>query len=160
DHAPPISRSFNVFKGDQTISFAPLPNKNFGDASFNLSATATSQLPVTFSVVAGQSLVNLSGNTVKLLGAGGPVKIQADQGGNSNFNAAPGVQQSFTINKGNATLTLSAPTQIADGTPKSASVTTNPPALSGVTITYTGTNVTYGPTQLAPTPVGHYSVVA
>src|SRR5262249_9050919 len=103
---------------------------------------------------------NLSGNTITVLGAGGPVTIHADQGGNSNFNAAPSVQQSFTINKGNATLTLSSPTQIADGTPKSASVATNPPALSGVAVTYSGTNVTYGPTQNAPSGVGHYSVVA
>ena len=47
--APQFTQSFEVNKASQTITFAALANKTVGDPAFGLSATATSDLAVTFS---------------------------------------------------------------------------------------------------------------
>ncbi|MGP8251355.1 MAG: Ig-like domain repeat protein, partial [Terracidiphilus sp.] len=46
--APATTRTFWVYKGAQTITFAPLPDKTYGAAPFTVSATASSGLPVSF----------------------------------------------------------------------------------------------------------------
>ena len=79
---------------DQTINFAALANKTVGDAPFTLTASASSGLPVSFSVVSGPATI--SGNTVSITGAG-TVTIAAAQAGNASFNAAKTVSQSFTV---------------------------------------------------------------
>lgn len=81
-------------KLDQTITFDPLTNKVFGDAPFTLSATASSGLPVTFSIVDGPATI--SGNTITLTGVG-TVIVRASQGGNEAYNAAPSVERSFEV---------------------------------------------------------------
>src|SRR6185369_10211931 len=43
-----VSRVLIVLPKTQTITFDPLPTKTFGDASFTLTAVATSGLPVSF----------------------------------------------------------------------------------------------------------------
>jgi hypothetical protein len=80
-------------KIDQTITFGPLPNKAPGDPDFAVSATATSGLEVTFAA-SGQCTV--TGNTVHLTSAGS-CTITASQAGDSNFNPAQDVAQTFTI---------------------------------------------------------------
>ena len=40
--------TFVIAKGTQTILFGSLPSKHVGDPAFNLTATATSGLPVTY----------------------------------------------------------------------------------------------------------------
>ena len=45
------------------------------------------------------------GATVSVHGVGTCV-IDANQAGNANYNAAPQVQQSFTVGKGNQTITF------------------------------------------------------
>ena len=91
-------------KTDQTITFGSLPTHTFGDAPFTLSATASSNLPVSYSVVSGPATV--SGSVVTLTGAG-TVTIRASQAGNTSFNAAPNVDQSFTVLPGNSPPTAS-----------------------------------------------------
>ncbi len=95
---------------------------------------------------------SVSGNTVTIEHAGG-CTITANQAGNANYEAAPEVSRSFTINKAAATLALSNLTQIYNGSPKSATVTTTPSGLSGVSVTYDGS-------ATAPTNAGSYAVVA
>jgi FtsP/CotA-like multicopper oxidase with cupredoxin domain len=78
----------------QTITFGALPDKTFGDPDFNVSATASSGLPVSFSA---------SGNctvTVALvhLTSDGSCTITASQAGNGSYLPAADVQQTFTIN--------------------------------------------------------------
>ena len=80
---------------DQTITFNALPNKLTTDAPFDLNANASSGLPISFSVVSGPA--NINGNTVTLDGIAGTVIIAADQSGNTQFNAAPTVTQSFLV---------------------------------------------------------------
>ena len=83
-------------KGTQTISFPALGNKNYGDAPFTVSATASSGLAVTFSIASGPASVN--GTSVTITGAG-LVTVSASQAGDQNWNPAPNVQQSFTVAK-------------------------------------------------------------
>ncbi len=87
------SFTLNVANGNQTITFDALANKTLGDPDFALSATASSGLPVSFSA-SGQCTVAV--NTVHLTGAGS-CTITASQDGDSSFNPAAEVAQSFTI---------------------------------------------------------------
>jgi hypothetical protein len=97
------SAAFIVDKGNQTITFNALGAKTYGDADFSVSATASSALTVSFT---SQTLgvCTVSGTTVHLV-AQGTCTIRASQAGDSNYNAAPNVDQSFTVNKKAATIT-------------------------------------------------------
>lgn len=91
-------------KQTQTISFAPVPDKLIGDAPFNLSASASSGLPVSFAVTSGPATI--VGNRVTLTGTG-RVEISAYQEGNSLFGRAAAVTVVFSVNT--ITATQSAP---------------------------------------------------
>jgi MBG domain/MBG domain (YGX type) len=149
--APDVSRSFSIAKASQTISFAALADKTYGDADFTVSAPASSGLPVSFSVGASDNCT-ISGATVHITGAGS-CTVTASQGGNSNYNAAADVSRSFSIAKAQATLALSNLNQTYDGSAKAVTVTTTPSGLSGVSVTYDGSSQ-------APTNAGSYAVVA
>ncbi|MEK6476265.1 FG-GAP-like repeat-containing protein [Catalinimonas sp. 4WD22] len=81
----------------QTITFDTIPDKVYGE-SFELSATASSGLAVTYEVIAGQEFVSISDQTVSILGVGS-VTIKASQSGNGEYLAAETVSQSFNISK-------------------------------------------------------------
>ena len=70
----------------------------------------------------------------------------------SSDGLAVATSNAFDVGKGTATLSLSNLHQPYDGSPKSATVTTTPSGLSGVTVTYDGGN--------AATNAGSYAVVA
>jgi Bacterial Ig-like domain (group 3)/Calx-beta domain len=84
--------------GDQTIAFAAIANKTFGDADFSVSATASSGLAVSLAAV-GNCTVSSPSPGVAHITAAGSCTITASQGGNSNYNAATNVAQSFNIAK-------------------------------------------------------------
>ena len=88
-----VTQTFAVGKADQTITFAALADKTYGDADFGVSATASSLLATTFAA-SGQCTVTVA--TVHLTGAGS-CTITASQAGNANYNAAPDAPQAFTI---------------------------------------------------------------
>jgi parallel beta-helix repeat protein len=146
--ATPVSQSFTVAKASQTISFAPLPSKTYGDAPFTVAATASSGLQVTFRIVSGPATI--SGNTVTITGAG-TVVVEAAQPGDANNNAATPVTQSFTVAKASQTITFAplpsrtygdAPFAVtanaSSGLPVSFRVVSGPATISGNTVTLTG----------------------
>src|SRR5262249_39749515 len=92
--APDVARTFNIAKANQTITFGPLANKTFGDPDFSVSATASSALPASFTATGS---CTVSGTTVHLTG-GGTCTITAAQGGNDDYNPAPDVARTFSIN--------------------------------------------------------------
>ena len=105
--APTVDQSFTIAPASQTISFGTLANQTYGNARFTVSANATSNLAVSFSIVAGGQYASISGNTITLLGAtptGAVVTVAVDQAGNANYNAAATVDQSFTIAPANQTI--------------------------------------------------------
>lgn len=88
---------------DQTIDFGPLAPVTYGDAPFNLTATASSGLVVTYTS-SDESIASVSGNTVTIHAAG-TVTITAHQAGDSNYNAADDVSQALLINPKALTIT-------------------------------------------------------
>ena len=81
----------------QAISFRSLAVHTYGDIPIDLSATASSGLPVSFqSDNTNVALIN--GSTVMITGAG-TANIIATQPGNANFAAAPPVTNSLTVSK-------------------------------------------------------------
>jgi|GEM_PF-572163 len=106
-----------VTKLTQTINFAPLPDKTFGDAPITLNATATSNLQVSFSILSGPA--TLSGNTLTITGAGF-VTVRASQSGDANYSAALNVDQSFNVTSALPNLTWVMPADITYGTALSA----------------------------------------
>jgi len=103
--ATPVDISFNVARANQSIAFAPVPNHSAGDVPFALAATTSSGLPVYFNILSGPAIS--SNNVVTLLG-GGTVTAIAWQPGNSNYNAAATVQQSFNVSQIPQTITFGA----------------------------------------------------
>lgn len=92
---------------DQTITFPPLPSRVHRDPDFRVSASASSGLPVSFTASGDCSV---SGSTVHILSAG-KCWVTAHQPGDSNFNAAPDVEQRLAIEKAKQRITGSVPEQ-------------------------------------------------
>ena len=87
--------SFTTAKATQTIAFPQPKSPVKVGTTIVLSATASSGLPVTFSLVAGHA--RLVGNTLKLTTAG-TVGIAANQAGNHHYRPAPEVKRTITVN--------------------------------------------------------------
>jgi hypothetical protein len=98
--ADDVTRTFNISKGSQTITFAALADKTWGDADFDISASSSSGLDVTY---AAQDDCTITGTTVHILSAG-TCTITASQTGDSNYNPASDVQRTFTINRAAQTI--------------------------------------------------------
>ncbi len=82
----------------QTITFAPLPTKTYGDVDFAPGATSTNSIiPITYTSDNTAVAVFLNGN-IHITGAG-TTNITASQAGNNDFAAANPVTQVLTVNK-------------------------------------------------------------
>jgi hypothetical protein len=79
----------------QTITFNSIPAQEVG-TSLTVSATASSGLPVTFTVVQNGNC-SVSGNVVTFLNAGN-CGVIANQSGNGSYSAAPAVGQIVVVN--------------------------------------------------------------
>ncbi|CAN5729381.1 hypothetical protein BH11BAC4_BH11BAC4_13090 [soil metagenome] len=91
----PTGLAGNITKATQTINFTALINKSVGDANFNLTATATSSLPVSYTSSL-PSVASVTGTLVHIV-AVGSTTITASQAGNQNYFAAISVQQTQTV---------------------------------------------------------------
>lgn len=78
----------------QSISFPPIAQHIVTDPPFALSASASSGLPVTFTVTAGPA--SLSGSTLTITGTGS-VTVQASQAGNATYLPADPVTHLFVV---------------------------------------------------------------
>jgi hypothetical protein len=117
--ADQVTRTVNVVKAGQTITFGPLDGKAYGDADFTVSATASSNLPVSF---AASGNCSVTSDQVHITGAGS-CSITASQAGNTSYIAAVSVQQTFSIGKANATIVVTPYDVTFDGTPHTATAT-------------------------------------
>ena len=103
-NAAQITHSIDVTKGNQTITFGTLTPVAFAeDLTVDLTASSSSGLPVTLSVVSGPG--TLSGTTLTITG-GGTVVITASQSGNSSWNPATDVTRNLVVNKATPTITF------------------------------------------------------
>jgi len=89
-----IVESGTTTKTAQTITFTDITKKT-GDADFALSATASSNLPVSYSI-SDASIATITNGTVHILKAG-TTTITASQAGNGTYAAAPDVTATLTI---------------------------------------------------------------
>ncbi|SHH25933.1 Por secretion system C-terminal sorting domain-containing protein [Chryseolinea serpens] len=103
--AQSASQTINVNPLYQSITFDNLPAKTYGDAPFNLVATASSGMPVTF-FSSDPKIASVTGSTVTILGAG-TVTIKASQSGVPGYYAAE-VSKPLVINKKSQTITFPA----------------------------------------------------
>ena len=91
------SGSFTIYvKSAQSINFSPIPNHSWSDPDFQITALATSGLPVTYEA-SGPCTVTGEGTAVVTMTAAGYCTITASQAGNDEYNAAPDVMQKFPI---------------------------------------------------------------
>jgi len=157
DQASAVSQAFLIVAASQSISFAALPAKTFGDPDFAVTATATSGLPV-FLLAAGNCTV--SGNVVHLT-SGGSCSITAMQPGNANYQAASPVAQTFSIAqpiKLNQTITFG---PLANKTYGNPDFTIAAIASSGLQVTFSATgNCTVSGNLVHITGAGSCSIVA
>ena len=102
-------------QGSQTITFnlaSPVSYASFPQY-LTLTATASSGLPVTYTVLSGPGSV--SGSVLKITGFG-TITIAANQFGNANWAAAPEVVRYLEVNKATPVITWATPAAIPYGT--------------------------------------------
>jgi alpha-tubulin suppressor-like RCC1 family protein len=127
-----VSTTTAVEKQTQTITFAALTAKTFGDAAFALTATSDRSLTITYAS-SDTSVCTVSGSTLTIVGAGS-CDITASQAGNATTLAATDVVRTLTVNKKAQTITLPDFTAgVYGGANKASGATTT----SGLTITLT-----------------------
>jgi hypothetical protein len=150
----------------QTITFGPLSQVTYGAGPITLLATASSNLPVSFTA-AGPATV--SGSVLTITGAG-QVTVTASQAGDTTYAAASPVSQSFTVAQAASAVTWATPAAITYGTALSASQLDATASVPG-TFTYSpasGTilgagaqtlSVTFTPADIANYTIAKVSVV-
>lgn len=90
---------FKVEKSEytpQTITMSAIPEKTEGDADFTLSASASSNLALTYTSSNTSIARIIDGNKVKIVGVG-TCDIIASQAGNGEFDAAPEVKKALIV---------------------------------------------------------------
>ena len=149
DAAPTVTRTFNIGFASQTITFAPLAAKTYGDPDFVVTATASSGLVVAF---AAGGDCTVTGTTVHITGAGS-CTITATQPGDARYAAADPVARTFSIAR--AALLVK-----ADDKAKLFN-TPNPPLTGSVTGVVSGDVITatYSTAAVTGSPVGTYPIV-
>ncbi|UXX80231.1 T9SS type A sorting domain-containing protein [Reichenbachiella carrageenanivorans] len=98
-----LTREVYIIK-DQTIDFPEPDARQVGAAPFDLGATASSGLAVTYDA-SPTDILEISNGIATALKAG-TVTVTASQAGNSEWNAAPQVQQTLTVSKGDDVITF------------------------------------------------------
>ncbi|HAL91745.1 MAG TPA: hypothetical protein DCM68_01815, partial [Verrucomicrobia bacterium] len=134
-------------KGVQAIHFAPIDNQTATNL-VKLTAIASSGLPVSFAVASGPG--SIASGTNLTFSTSGTVSIVASQAGNTSWDPAPDVTNTFNVTKAKATVTLGNLAQMWDGNAKTVTVTTVPADLS--------VDVTYDGSATAPSNAGSYAV--
>jgi uncharacterized repeat protein (TIGR01451 family) len=151
-----------TFTLNQTITFVALGNKIYGDVPFTVNAMGgASGNPVTFTATPAGVCTSsgANGSTITIIGVG-VCTVTAHQAGNSNYNAAPDVPQSFTVTKATLTVTADNKTKLLN-TPLPTLTATMTGFKNGETLATSG--VTGSPslttTVTTTSPVGNYPII-
>ncbi|MBV9158892.1 MAG: Ig-like domain repeat protein [Acidobacteriaceae bacterium] len=138
--ATPVQATLVVNAATQTITFSTPPPATYTTGlTVNLAgaATATSSLPVTYTLQSGGTGIgSLIGTTLTVTQAGTLV-IQASQSGNANYSAATPVQATLVVNAASQTVTFSTPQALTYASGLTANLAGDATASSGLPVTYT-----------------------
>lgn len=152
DVATSASFSLTAEKGSQTVDFSLASPVTYGVAPITLSATATSGLAVSFTVLSGPGFVD--GDVLTVTGYGS-IALAADQPGDSNYHPAAQVIQTLTVDKANASVTPDPSGKVYGGNePEFSGTLAGFVATDGITATYTrsaGETVNGGPYTISAT---------
>ena len=136
-----IGTAFEFFQlASQTISFGALAPVTYGDAVFNLTATSSSLLPVSYS--SSNSLVATvdTNGAVTIIGVG-TTTITASQTGNNAFSPALNVTQDLVVNCAASSATITGTTVICSGESANLQVAISASLTQQYTVIYSdGTN--------------------
>jgi alpha-tubulin suppressor-like RCC1 family protein len=165
--APSVSSSFTISNSaptPQTVTFGAIADKESTAANFNLTATASSGLAVTYISNSPAVCTVTSSGTVDVKTAG-TCSITAQQAGGLKdgtfYGAAPDVTQTFTVQLVSAqTITFPA---ITDRPYNGADITISPTASSGLPVTVTSMTplvCTYSAGKVTMLKVGTCSIKA
>jgi hypothetical protein len=125
----------------QTITFGAIPSQTVG-SKISVNATASSGLPVTFTVIQNGNC-SVSGNVVTMLNAGN-CGVVANQAGNASYTAAAPVGQIVTVGNAAFKLTPASPTlALARSNGTTMAITVTPVGNFNGTLNY---SVSGGPT--------------
>jgi hypothetical protein len=149
-----------VTQANQTITFAPLADKNYGDAPFTVSATGgASGNPVTFTAGPGTVCTagGTNGSTITIVG-GGSCTVTAHQIGNSDYKAATDVPQSFTVKQATLTINVTAASTTYAGLPYAGATSCSATGVNNEhpTATPSYQDASHNPLGGAPTNAGSY----
>jgi hypothetical protein len=147
------AQTLTIAKAAQTITFGALGNQTYGAAPFALTATASSGLPVTYSLT-GPATV--TGSTVTITGVG-QVVVTAAQAGNATYAAATTVSQSFTVAKAVLTATANNLSR-AFGAANPALTYATAGFVNGDTAAVIGGTAALTTTATTTSPVGTYPI--
>jgi len=139
----------------QTVTWTPVQAATFGDAPLTLQASASSGLPVTFSVLSGPGTV--SGATLTLIGAG-TIAVRATPPGSADFQSAT-AETTVAVSKASQSLTFAA---LANRAFTTGGIPLEATASSGLAVTYRIVSgaATVSGAELRLTGVGSVAVAA
>ncbi|MGM0582035.1 MAG: T9SS type A sorting domain-containing protein [Bacteroidota bacterium] len=124
--------TWNVYNAArQQITFSSLPEKTFGDETFELDASSSAGLEISYTS-SNLEVATIDGNIVTIVGAGESI-ITASQSGNNEFEAAIPVEQTLTVNKADQEITIS---EISDKFSNEDSFEVEASTTSGLDLTY------------------------
>ena len=105
NHLPAsISRDVTIPYVSQSITFSPIEARTFGDDPFELIATSSSGLAVTFAS-SDENILSIAGNIATILKPGS-VTVTASQDGTDIFSPATPVNKNLTISKATQFITF------------------------------------------------------
>ncbi|HET9051862.1 MAG TPA: hypothetical protein VFO60_09165, partial [Candidatus Dormibacteraeota bacterium] len=116
--APTAMQPFTVGMGSQAITFTSTPPSpaTVGGPTYTVTATGgASGNPVTFTIDASATAVCSISTATVTFTATGTCVVDADQAGNTTYNAAPQAQQSFPVTSASADPAISATGRLLHG---------------------------------------------
>jgi hypothetical protein len=151
----------------QTISFGALSPVTYGGANFNLTATASSALPVSYTSSNPLVATVTPEGVVTIVGVGS-TSITASQAGNTVFNAALSISQELVVNCAASTAAISGASAVCAGDSANLQVTIAALETQIYTVVYTDGTTNYtvtnyssnAPIVVAPSSTTNYSLIS
>jgi hypothetical protein len=135
--AIPVAQMLTIkAKNSQTITFNDLSNKIVTDNPFDLNASSSSGLTISYSSSNNQ-VATINGNTLTIVGAGSAT-IKATQIGDADYEPAIPVERTLQVNKASQSITFSSlpPQSVID-----KSFVLKGTASSGLPVSYSSSNL-------------------